>query len=147
VTRNKPVFEDNYITSNRITSSVIVYPMLPLSLLRASSSLPMLVELKSGETYNGRLVNCDAWMNLNLRDVICTSKDGDQFYKLPECYIRGSSIKYLRLPEDALERVPEGDDERAHKMKRSEYTGGRSGRGGRGTGGGKEGGTERGRGR
>lgn len=121
--------------------------MLPLSLLRASSSLPMLVELKSGETYNGRLVNCDAWMNLNLRDVICTSKDGDQFFKLPECYIRGSSIKYLRLPEDALERVPEGDDERAHKMKRSEYTGGRSGRGGRGSGGGKEGGTGRGRGR
>jgi len=34
----------------------------------------MLVELKNGDTYNGRLVNCDTWMNINLRDVICTSR-------------------------------------------------------------------------
>lgn len=34
----------------------------------------MLVELKNGDTYNGHLVNCDTWMNINLRDVICTSR-------------------------------------------------------------------------
>ena len=34
----------------------------------------MLVELKNGDTYNGHLVNCDNWMNINLRDVICTSR-------------------------------------------------------------------------
>ena len=33
-----------------------------------------LVELKNGETYNGHLVNCDTWMNIHLRDVICTSR-------------------------------------------------------------------------
>lgn len=33
-----------------------------------------LVELKNGETYNGHLVNCDNWMNINLREVICTSR-------------------------------------------------------------------------
>lgn len=33
----------------------------------------MLVELKSGETLNGHLVNCDTWMNLTLREVIQTS--------------------------------------------------------------------------
>jgi hypothetical protein len=33
-----------------------------------------LVELKNGETYNGHLVSCDNWMNINLREVICTSK-------------------------------------------------------------------------
>jgi len=32
------------------------------------------VELKNGETYNGHLVTCDSWMNINLREVICTSK-------------------------------------------------------------------------
>mmetsp|Transcript_19734 Transcript_19734/g.27742 ORF Transcript_19734/g.27742 Transcript_19734/m.27742 type:complete len:98 (-) Transcript_19734:16-309(-) len=88
--------------------------MLPLSLLRAASNSPMLVELKSGDTYNGRLTNCDAWMNLNLRDVICTSKDGTKFWKMPECYIRGSSVKYLRLPEDVVDKVPE-DDGHKHK--------------------------------
>lgn len=39
-------------------------------------SLPQLVELKNGETYNGHLVSCDTWMNINLREVICTSKVG-----------------------------------------------------------------------
>jgi small nuclear ribonucleoprotein (snRNP)-like protein len=33
----------------------------------------MQVELKSGETLNGHLVNCDTWMNLTLREVIQTS--------------------------------------------------------------------------
>lgn len=32
------------------------------------------MELKNGETYNGHLVSCDTWMNINLREVICTSK-------------------------------------------------------------------------
>lgn len=121
-----------------------------------------LVELKNGETYNGHLVSCDNWMNINLREVICTSRvrknclfyeyivgrrvtcvpinveinpsqgrgllwiskclfcfrsivytvvrlfnlsylffqDGDRFWKIPECYIRGSNIKYLRIPDE-----------------------------------------------
>lgn len=33
-----------------------------------------LVELKNGETYNGHMVQCDTWMNIHLREVICTSK-------------------------------------------------------------------------
>ncbi|KAL7003276.1 hypothetical protein U1Q18_004435 [Sarracenia purpurea var. burkii] len=54
----------------------------------------MLVELKNGKTYNnGHLVNCDTWMNIHLREVICTSKDGDRFWRMPECYIQGNTIK------------------------------------------------------
>lgn len=34
----------------------------------------MLVELKNGDTYNGRLDNCDSWMNIKLKDVIFTSR-------------------------------------------------------------------------
>ena len=40
----------------------------------AERATPQLVELKNGETYNGNLVSCDTWMNLHLREVICTSK-------------------------------------------------------------------------
>lgn len=69
----------------------------------------MLIELKSGDTYNGRLINCDSWMNINLIDVICTSKEGTKFWKMSECYIRGSSIKFLRLPEDMVNMVPNDD--------------------------------------
>ena len=91
--------------------------MLPLSLLRTAQNHLIMVELKNGETYNGHLVSCDNWMNINLREVsahqsqccfsvspmnlfyrqvICTSRDGDKFWRMPECYIRGSNIKYLR---------------------------------------------------
>lgn len=47
---------------------------LPLSLLKAAQGQPMLVELKNGDTYNGRLDNCDSWMNIKLKDVIFTSR-------------------------------------------------------------------------
>jgi len=67
----------------------------------------MLVELKNGETYNGHLVNCDTWMNIHLREVICTSKDGDRFWRMPECYIRGNTIKYLRVPDEVIDKVQE----------------------------------------
>ncbi|CAI2177810.1 690_t:CDS:2 [Funneliformis geosporum] len=64
-------------------------------------------ELKNGETFNGHLVNCDNWMNLTLREVIQTSPEGDRFWRLPECYIRGNTIKYLRVPDEIIEMVKE----------------------------------------
>ncbi|XP_021678628.2 sm-like protein LSM4 [Hevea brasiliensis] len=81
--------------------------MLPLSLLKTAQGHPMLVELKNGETYNGHLVNCDTWMNIHLREVICTSKDRDRFWRMPECYIRGNTIKYLRVPDEVIDKVQE----------------------------------------
>lgn len=81
--------------------------MLPLSLLRAAESHPMLVELKNGETYNGHLVTCDTWMNINLKDVICTSREGDRFWRMAEVYIRGVNIKYLRIPDHVIDMVHE----------------------------------------
>ncbi|KAM7352932.1 U6 snRNA-associated Sm-like protein LSm4 isoform 2-T2 [Cochliomyia hominivorax] len=83
----------------------------------------MLVELKNGETYNGHLVSCDSWMNINLRDVICTSKDGDRFWRMPECYIRGSTIKYLRIPDEVIDMVRE--DAQAKSRNRAEMNKGR----------------------
>ena len=66
-----------------------------------------LIELKNGETYNGHLVNCDTWMNVHLREVICTSKDGDRFWRMPECYIRGNTVKYMRVQEEVMEKAVE----------------------------------------
>ncbi|XP_026315236.1 U6 snRNA-associated Sm-like protein LSm4 [Hyposmocoma kahamanoa] len=99
--------------------------MLPLSLLRTAQNHPMLVELKNGETYNGHLVSCDNWMNINLREVICTSRDGDKFWRMPECYIRGSTIKYLRIPDEVIDMVKEESQVKARG--RSELNKGRGG--------------------
>jgi small nuclear ribonucleoprotein (snRNP)-like protein len=65
-----------------------------------------LVELKNGETYNGHLVNCDTWMNIHLREVICTSKVG-MFFLAIAClnfilignfsFTQGVDFKFLCL--------------------------------------------------
>jgi len=70
-----------------------------LCLLSAATGHPMLVELKSGETLNGLLVNCDTWMNLTLREVVQTSADGDKFMRLPEIYVRGSTVRIEELSD------------------------------------------------
>ncbi|CAK9442273.1 uncharacterized protein LODBEIA_P60160 [Lodderomyces beijingensis] len=81
--------------------------MLPLYLLTAAKNKPVLIELKTGESYNGNLTNCDNWMNLTLHDVIQTSAQGDRFTKIPEIYIRGMHIKYLRIPDSIMDHIKE----------------------------------------
>lgn len=56
-----------------------------------------------------------------MRDIVCTSRDGERFWKIPECYVRGNSIKYLRLPDEARTgakemRMVKGRGRSAHLM-------------------------------
>ncbi len=39
-----------------------------------------MIELKNGETYNGKLVLCDSWMNVTLQNVIYTNKVFDMLF-------------------------------------------------------------------
>jgi small nuclear ribonucleoprotein (snRNP)-like protein len=66
-----------------------------------------LVELKNGEAYNGKMDSCDTWMNIHLKEVICTSKDGESFWRMKEVFIRGNTIKYIRVPDDTLGKAVE----------------------------------------
>ncbi|TVY44565.1 putative U6 snRNA-associated Sm-like protein, partial [Lachnellula subtilissima] len=124
---------------------------LPLGLLTAAQGHPMLVELKNGETLNGHLVTCDTWMNLTLKEVVQTSPDGDKFFRLPEVYVKGNNIKYLRVPDEIIDIVKD----QQQSQQNSGYRGGRGGgqrgdHGGRGGDrgrGGRGGGRGRGRGR
>ncbi|PRT56840.1 putative U6 snRNA-associated Sm-like protein LSm4 [Wickerhamiella sorbophila] len=86
--------------------------MLPLSLLNAAQGLPLMLELKSRETINGYMLACDTFMNLTLRDVVCTSADGKEFKKMDEMFVRGTGIRYVRVPENLLDQIV---DERAVK--------------------------------
>ena len=81
-----------------------------------------MIELKNGETYNGHLANCDAWMNIYLTQVICTSREGDRFWKMPECFIRGSTIKFLRIPDEALDNFKEDTNTRPNMKGRGEFS-------------------------
>lgn len=124
----------NYDTLNSNLFSILF--QLPLSLLNAAKGKPILVELKNGETFNGHLDNCDAFMNLTLTEVYQTSSTGEQFWKLPECYIRGSSVKYCRMADALVDTVREAEEEARKQRQRTQngnnQGGGRGNRGGQG---------------
>ncbi|KAH8827879.1 hypothetical protein DL96DRAFT_1709197 [Flagelloscypha sp. PMI_526] len=117
--------------STRPPSSSFQQWFLPLSLLNAAQNKPMLVELKNGETFNGHLVNCDNFMNITLREVYQTNPEGDRFWKLKECYVRGSTIKYLRIPDQLLDQVKDEQNRArdANRGGRGGHVGGSRGRG------------------
>ena len=70
--------------------------MLPLHVLKQSGlESSLMVELKSGDTYQGILVAADTFMNMSLKDVVISS--GDSFHKCAEVYIRGNNIKAIQF--------------------------------------------------
>ncbi|GAA5980022.1 hypothetical protein JCM10908_001502 [Rhodotorula pacifica] len=99
------------LTSSLAFTDALVPVQLPLALLHAAQNKPMLVELKNGETFNGHLVACDNFMNLTIKEVYQTSADGERFWKLPEAYIRGNNIKYIRVAESLVDQVKEQEEE------------------------------------
>ncbi len=34
-------------------------------------------------------------------------QDGDRFWRMPEAYVRGNTIKYLRVPDEVIDKVKE----------------------------------------
>ncbi len=77
--------------------------MLPLHVLKQSGvQSSLLVELKSGDTYQGVLVAADTFMNISLKDVIVTS--GDKFHKCEEAFIRGNNIKAIQFQQEVLDK-------------------------------------------
>lgn len=83
--------------------------------------MSQLVELKNGEAYNGRMEACDTWMNMHLHEVICTAKDGEKFWRMKEVYIRGNTIKYVRVPDDTLGKAVEEKNRRTGMYPTPQY--------------------------
>lgn len=54
--------------------------------------------MKNSEIYRGLLLGAEDTMNVSLSDVLRTARDG-QITKLPSVYLRGSSIRFIALPE------------------------------------------------
>jgi U6 snRNA-associated Sm-like protein LSm4 len=54
----------------------------------------MMVDTKNGDSYDGVLVACDTFMNMQMKDVIITSKDG-KFNKCKEVFVRGNNINSI----------------------------------------------------
>mmetsp|Transcript_33737 Transcript_33737/g.81803 ORF Transcript_33737/g.81803 Transcript_33737/m.81803 type:complete len:112 (-) Transcript_33737:81-416(-) len=77
---------------------------VPIKLLFEAEGMKVTAEMKNGEIYRGMLLSAEETMNLSLSDVLRTARNG-QISKLPSVYLRGSSIRFIALP-DLLKNAP-----------------------------------------
>lgn len=88
---------------------------IPIHLLVESQEHVVTVELSSGETYRGKLVRAEDNMNVQLDNVIVTSREGVKS-QLNTVFVRGSHIKMFMLP-DIIRYAPVLQPELMNKVK------------------------------
>ena len=77
---------------------------VPIKLLHEAHSLIISVELITGQIYRGKLVSVEDNMNVQLKDVTLTQRDGEAKL-LEQVFLRGSHIRFFALP-DNLRHAP-----------------------------------------
>ncbi|KAJ3257734.1 small nuclear ribonucleoprotein Sm D3 [Boothiomyces sp. JEL0866] len=77
---------------------------IPIKLLHESQGHIVTIELKTGGIYRGRLVDVEDNMNVQLKDITFTSREG-RVSQLELVYIRGSQVRYFIVP-DMLKNAP-----------------------------------------
>jgi len=70
---------------------------VPVKLLFEAEGMKITVEMKNGEIYRGLLLGAEETMNVSLSEVLRTARNG-QISKLPNVYLRGSSVRFIVLP-------------------------------------------------
>jgi small nuclear ribonucleoprotein (snRNP)-like protein len=71
-------------------------PSEPLKLLFRSVNKTIIVKLKDGSEYMGRLVRCDPTMNLTMIDTQELNNNGGVKTKFGKVLIRGNNILYIK---------------------------------------------------
>ena len=75
----------------------------PLKTLQKSVNNKILVRLKTGHEYVGRLIETDAYMNLVLSEAE-ELEDGQSIARFGEVFIRGNNILFIKPDLTALEK-------------------------------------------
>eukprot|EP00835_Amoeboradix_gromovi_P001510 NODE_69_length_23719_cov_0.556689.p15 type:complete len:118 gc:universal NODE_69_length_23719_cov_0.556689:3359-3712(+) len=108
--------------------------MLPSHVLENSCGHLVSIECKNGDFYNGVLDKCDHFMNCKVKDgiIIKTSSLPPTQLKAAVVFVKGSSIKCIRLSKDCLDKPK--TDKKQFSRKRGGQRGGSRGSRGRGRG-------------
>lgn len=80
--------------------------LLPLSLshTNAPQGHVITLELTTGQVYRGKLLEAEDNMNIQLKDITVTARDG-RVSHLDQVYIRGSHVRFFIVP-DMLRNAP-----------------------------------------
>ncbi|KAK9481331.1 hypothetical protein V1514DRAFT_287601 [Lipomyces japonicus] len=77
---------------------------IPIKLFNEAQGHVVTIELTSGQTYRGKLIEVEDNMNCQLRDITLTARDG-RVSHLEQVYIRGSHVRFIIVP-DMLRNAP-----------------------------------------
>lgn len=77
---------------------------IPIKLLHEAKGLVVSLELKTGQTYRGRLISVEDNMNIQLKDVTVIARDG-KVTPADTVFLRGSHIRFIVVP-DNLRHAP-----------------------------------------
>lgn len=77
---------------------------IPVKLLHEALGHIVTVEIKGGASYRGKLFEAEDNLNVSLKEVIVTSRDGKQT-PMDSVYVRGSMIRFVVVP-DMLQQAP-----------------------------------------
>ncbi|KDN44572.1 Sm-like ribonucleo protein [Tilletiaria anomala UBC 951] len=77
---------------------------IPVKLLHEALGHVITVEIKGGSSYRGKLFEAEDNLNVSLKEVTVTARDGKQS-PMDSVYIRGSMIRFIVVP-DMLQQAP-----------------------------------------
>ncbi|KAJ1832010.1 small nuclear ribonucleoprotein Sm D3 [Coemansia sp. RSA 2706] len=77
---------------------------VPVKLLHESQGHVVTLELKTGQLYRGELVETEDNMNVQLKDITVTARDGRTTH-LKHVFVRGSNVRFFVVP-DMLKNAP-----------------------------------------
>ncbi|TFB04194.1 hypothetical protein CCMA1212_003996 [Trichoderma ghanense] len=77
---------------------------IPIKLLNEAQGHIITLEITSGQTYRGKLLEAEDNMNVQLKDITVTARDG-RVSHLDQVYIRGSHVRFFIVP-DMLRNAP-----------------------------------------
>ncbi|PWA03006.1 hypothetical protein BB558_000844 [Smittium angustum] len=77
---------------------------VPVKLLHESVGHTVTIELKTGQLYRGTMLEVEDNMNIQLRNITVTERDGRTLH-LEQAYIRGSHARFFIVP-DMLKNAP-----------------------------------------
>ncbi|KAJ1997479.1 small nuclear ribonucleoprotein Sm D3 [Coemansia thaxteri] len=77
---------------------------VPVKLLHESQGHVITLELKTGQLYRGQLVETEDNMNVQMKDISVTERDGRSSH-LKHVYVRGSNVRFFIVP-DMLKNAP-----------------------------------------
>ncbi|KNG82461.1 hypothetical protein ANOM_010305, partial [Aspergillus nomiae NRRL 13137] len=82
------------LTMGKLTSTIGI----PIKLLNEAQGHVVTLEITSGVVYRGKLLEAEDNMNVQLKDITVTARDG-RVSHLDQVYIRGSHVRFFIVPD------------------------------------------------